>query len=146
MLLGSGGARSVEKAMLDFVASSVREMQARHDSAYFRAYCRTYYDVCMYRPSGDSWHILVLFVDIVSFVIRMFIRSVCLTVAEMIVQLLSRGWFHTICIPVYRAFCRKYRPQKKCRNLLSEIISQHFWNIFLAIPQALYQSLYVRLE
>ncbi|CAM9705501.1 unnamed protein product [Ascophyllum nodosum] len=27
MLLGSGGARSVEKAMLDFVASSVREMQ-----------------------------------------------------------------------------------------------------------------------
>lgn len=29
MLLGSGGARSVEKAVLDFVATRVREMQVR---------------------------------------------------------------------------------------------------------------------
>lgn len=29
MLLGSGGARSVEKAVLDFVAARVREMQVR---------------------------------------------------------------------------------------------------------------------
>lgn len=34
MLLGSGGARSVEKAVLDFVATRVREMQVRCGTAW----------------------------------------------------------------------------------------------------------------
>lgn len=34
MLLGSGGARSVEKAVLDFVATRVREMQVRDATAW----------------------------------------------------------------------------------------------------------------
>lgn len=34
MLLGSGGARSVEKAVLDFVAARVREMQVWYGMAW----------------------------------------------------------------------------------------------------------------
>lgn len=50
-LLGSGGARSVEKAVLDFVATRVREMQVRPSR---------WSPVCSpENADGDTWRLLV---------------------------------------------------------------------------------------